>query len=693
LTVDAMASPIIIRYGEFTMWGPAVKLMNRIGFGAKFLVIGGFGAAALCLMLTQYVLNTNASIASTSSELAGVRYVAALDRLVDALQRHRGLSTTLLRGDASVEPKVAAAAADATEALGAVEAQEASSGAEFETAGSFATLKQQVGATLAGMRAAKPAENFARHTTTIKTALAHMRLVADGSQLTLDPVAETYYLMDAAVFRMPVYAESAAKLRGSVSALIARKEVSPEDAGAARQLLGEMDMTLEMVREGLGKVMKRVPSVRAALETADADLLARHNAVKALVSGEVLAGKYDKLPAAFFEFATGPVAASQKLGSDAQASLSVLLAAREARLKGERNTSVAMSVLVLLIMLYLAGGAYVAMRKSVQALVAGGKRLAEGDLTVQVAVESRDEFATIAGSFNSIGNALGQLLGDVSRSARTMSSSAHTLSAMSAQALSATVAQNDSAAAMAASIEELTVSITHVADSSQEALKASREAGDLSKAGNQAVQGAAGEMDGIAGAAQEFAAVVASLGEESAQISRIVGVIEGIAGQTNLLALNAAIEAARAGEQGRGFAVVADEVRKLAERTAQSTREIVGMVAGIQEGTARAVGHVESWKASIGEGVAKARGAGEQMTRIESGAAQVVTAVNEISTALAEQSAASSDIARNVEQIARMSEENRHAVGSVANEAGQLEQLAAGLNDVVGRFKLRPATA
>jgi methyl-accepting chemotaxis protein len=236
----------------------------------------------------------------------------------------------------------------------------------------------------------------------------------------------------------------------------------------------------------------------------------------------------------------------------------------------------------------------------------------------------------------------------------------------------------------------LTVSINHVSGSSADALKASQQAGQLSQAGNLAVQGAAAEMDGIASAAQEFAGIIDGLGRESAQISRIVGVIEAIAGQTNLLALNAAIEAARAGEQGRGFAVVADEVRKLAERTAQSTKEIVGMVAGIQDGTRQAVSQVDNWKAAIGSGVEKARGAGARMVEIESGADAVVTAVNEISSALAEQSAASSDIARNVEQIARMSDENHRAINSVAGEAGQLEKLATMLNTLVGHFKMRP---
>jgi methyl-accepting chemotaxis protein len=499
--------------------------------------------------------------------------------------------------------------------------------------------------------------------------------------------------MDVAVLRMPVYAESAAKLRGSMAALVAKKEVGPDDIGVARQLIGEMDMLLEIASEGLAKAIQRVPALKEQIERHQSSLLAAHAAIKASVIEKVLEGKADMTPAAYFEFATAPVALSQTLASESAAELQKLLQARAARLVRERNLSLGACAGVILLVLYLAGAAFLGMRASVRALVSGGARLAEGDLEAQVMVGSRDEFAQVAASFNAVGASLRGVIADVSRGANELSRSAGTLSAMTAQVATASTAQNDAAASMAAGIEELTVSISHVAASSNDALKASKQAGALSQAGNHAVQGAAAEMDGIAGAAQDFASIIDRLGQESTQISRIVGVIEAIAGQTNLLALNAAIEAARAGEQGRGFAVVADEVRKLAERTAQSTQEVVGMVAGIQEGTRQAVERVDAWKTAIGSGVEKARGAGARMREIEAGTGDVVAAVNEISAALAEQSTASSDMARNVESIARMSDENHRAIGSVAGEAGQLEQLAVMLNSLVGHFKLRTAGA
>jgi len=309
------------------------------------------------------------------------------------------------------------------------------------------------------------------------------------------------------------------------------------------------------------------------------------------------------------------------------------------------------------------------------------------DLSRRVTVTATDEIGQIGHSFNQMIQSFQDIIQQVIGNSRGVMQAAATLSESSHRVAVSSQSQSDATASMAAAVEEVTTSIDHVAESSQETHDLARKSGELSVQGGVVVQGAAAEMSKIADSVKLSSQFIQELGEHSQQISAIVNVIKEIADQTNLLALNAAIEAARAGEQGRGFAVVADEVRKLAERTGRSTEEITGMIGSIQSGTQHAVASMQEGNARVIEGVAMANRAGDSMSQIRDGANQVISAVSDISSALREQSTASNQVAQNVERIARMTEENSVAANEIAAEAQQLESLAGALESAVSRFK------
>ena len=283
---------------------------------------------------------------------------------------------------------------------------------------------------------------------------------------------------------------------------------------------------------------------------------------------------------------------------------------------------------------------------------------------------------------------LAGLVGQIRQNADSLLEAADILNRSAGEVAERSMNQSEAVAAVAAAMEEMTVGISQVRDHSGEARNFAQESGELSHKGNQVVSQVVQGMGRVADSVTESAQVISTLEQESEKIAAIVGVIKEIADQTNLLALNAAIEAARAGEQGRGFAVVADEVRKLAERTAQSTVEIAATVDVVRQGIQLGVERMNGGVALVDKESGQVTQAGETIAALHGYAEKVLFAINEIGEALGEQSSASTEIAQRVELIAQISEQNAAAVKESAGAAGHLQSLARSLSETVRHFRL-----
>jgi len=326
---------------------------------------------------------------------------------------------------------------------------------------------------------------------------------------------------------------------------------------------------------------------------------------------------------------------------------------------------------------------------SLSQAIGAAEAVAAGDLSSRLERrDAQDEASRLLAAMADMQTRLRAMVTDTQQSAERLARSAQELSTAAAQAASASEAQTESASGMAAAVEEMSVSIDQLRDHAHEAHSVASQSGEQSRSGGEVVHSAAGEIGKIADAVNTSAQVIRELEGTSNEISAIVNVIREIADQTNLLALNAAIEAARAGEQGRGFAVVADEVRKLAERTANSTQQIAGMIDKVQAGARRAAQEMETGVTRVTEGVSLAHQAGDSITGIQESASRVVSVVEDISSALREQSIASQEIAHGVERIAQMSEESSAAARRAADATQGLRQLAEELRASVAHFRV-----
>ncbi len=312
----------------------------------------------------------------------------------------------------------------------------------------------------------------------------------------------------------------------------------------------------------------------------------------------------------------------------------------------------------------------------------------EGDLTRRLRIEHRDEIGKTSEIFNTFMNKIQSVVADVKSSAEQVMATAHQLTSAAAELTSSSDQQTEATVAMAAAIEQITVSIATVSDNAGNAHNLALAAGQLSGEGATRVRNAIDEMGKISASVGGSTQMIRELDGKSAEISNIVNVIKEIADQTNLLALNAAIEAARAGEQGRGFAVVADEVRKLAERTTVSTQEIAKMIDAIQQGTQSSVQGMDLSSRQVQDGMRMAEESGDSMEHIEASTDKVRDAVDEISSALREQSQAANQLAQEVEKIAQKSEKNGFLAKQSSGAARHLEEQAQTLKQAVDRFKV-----
>ena len=314
-------------------------------------------------------------------------------------------------------------------------------------------------------------------------------------------------------------------------------------------------------------------------------------------------------------------------------------------------------------------------------------RVAAGDLTVSVDATSRDEVGQLLTATNRMCAQLRETIADVNSGIAALVGGVDKLVDASRQVTGGSGAQSEAAGAMATAVEEMTASIDRVSGYAEDARMMAESSGDVSDQGAAVIGSAIQEMRSIASTVRASSTAVAQLGGQSQQIAGIVNVIREIADQTNLLALNAAIEAARAGEQGRGFAVVADEVRKLAERTTNSTREIAAMIGQIQAGAQAAVDSMNLGVNQVEAGVDLANKAGASIADIKTGATRVGEAVFGISDALREQTTNSQNIAQNVALIAREAKRNHSEALQTSEAATEMGRLAERLRLSIARFR------
>jgi methyl-accepting chemotaxis protein len=673
----------------------------------------------LLVAVTMYFLlgQLNKDIVFAQKERAGLQYNQALHEVSSSLQENRRVRYLAGSGDADAKGRLQTAQSKVDQAVSQLDTVDREATDQLHTQDAWAAIKTKWADLKSQSQSAGAQELYDRHTALLADVLALTASVGDTSNLILDPDLDSYYLMDATLTRLPALAEEITELRETGHGLASAQTVTSEETTRLIYKTASITAAFDAVKYGANVINQKNPALQPELAKPLQQLNDSFSAFKQGFQEAFIAPKSNAVPPSEMELkATLAVDDVHALYQTEAKVLDRLLAERRDHYAGIKYFVIGFVIVVNALVLYVFAAFYLSIMRAIRTLNEASHEVANGNLKTCIPVETRDEMGDAAQAFNAMVEAVKQIINSSKQTADQVTitsdkivsiadqtSKANQQLALSMQEtvrganlqLSATEESSTAISEMSVGVQRIAASTESVSDLSQKASWSAAE-------GNQAIDKVIGQMATIQESVHQTAQHIQHLHAFAQQVHQIVEVIRMIAGQTNLLALNASIEAARVGEQGRGFMVVADETRKLAEQSARSAEEISDLIQQIQAASLHSVESMQGVIQDVQNGGLVVRESNESFRSILTSSQDIASQIQDISTASEEMAASSQQVAATIADISKVTRGAVHEFQSIsemsasqvavmqelAEQAVFLNEMSQSLRTQIGRFTL-----
>lgn len=673
------------------LFAPAIFIMNRLRYLQKFALVFLLFLGLIAYFMTHNFLQLRGELAFAQMEKEGLEYNLQVRILIQGVQKHRGLVATYLGGDKEVAADITKLQADLQTQFERTQALDAKYGTTFMTSERLRDLVETWQVLQEKALTRDRPTSFAEHTRFIADLISLNAHIGDMSNLQLEDELANVYMVAAVLDKLPWLTENLGQMRAVGTGAIARQVMTEDERLLLLSATIQVEKLQAEIRKGLDVLERFAPAAIAVIGEETFAALAVANELVQYTNEEIIRTPRITIRDSeeYFQTATKTIDSIYTLLIKTSNVLIERINDKVASLNQQLLLFIIATQVVIFALIYLFIGFYLAVRRSVSILEKVTLQVANGDLTQKVRLDTRDEIRGVALAFNQMVDSFNEMIAankelaeelavtseELSQIADETTKATNRISESTQEVATASHTQVASAESSLRALDAMSESMQHIAAKSTDVSAVSEETSAQALRGNTSIMRAREQMGTIRHTVDSTAEVVRVMVDRSQEIGRIVDVITDIAAQTNLLALNAAIEAARAGEHGKGFAVVADEVRKLAEQSKLSADQITALIGEIQVETHRSIEAMGNVTEEVEHGATVVAEAGEVFARISASTQHVATQIHEVTTIVEAMSVSTKEVLTSVQEMTSLASEASANMENVA--ASSQEQYAA----------------